>query len=164
MITIVAFSSILREPPLTLKIVFRELERTGFGLRTNPDLTDWARQGVFLLNTVLTCQEGESLAHQGWGWERFTANTLQAIGRYCQQPYVAMAWGKHAKDHIRKNLLWDAPKTEVLEACHPVAESRSNGRIRFVGCKHFIKANHFLWVNGVTPVNWTGLPGGDKFI
>lgn len=157
-----AFSSTLNEPPLTLRIVFREMERTGLGLRHNPDLTDWANQGVFLLNTVLTCEEGQSLAHAGWGWEGFTGMTLRAISEFCHQPYVVMAWGRHAKDHIKKWLLWDRENVEVLEACHPVAESYSNGHIRFTGCNHFVKANQWLWAQGATPVNWTGLPTGDN--
>lgn len=155
-----AFSSTLNEPPLTLRIVFRELEREGYGKRTSSDLTDWAQQGVFLLNTVLTCEEGKSLAHAGWGWEKFTALTLKAIGERCKQPFVVMAWGKHAKDHIRKNLLWHQDTIDVLEACHPVAESYSEGKIKFVGCNHFYDANMFLFDHGVMPINWTGLEEG----
>jgi len=152
-----AFSSTEVDLPLTLKIVSRELERTGYGPLTSGDLTPWAKQGVMLLNAVLTCEEGQSRAHAGWGWERFVAYTLRRIGGECKQPYVIMAWGSDAKELIRHNLDWSGTNCTVLEACHPVAESRSNGRYKFVGCGHFAKANQWLWEHGQEQIAWTPL-------
>lgn len=151
-----AFSSTQPDLPLTLKIVNRELERTGYGTLQSGDLTPWAKQGVFLLNTVLTCEEGQSLAHKGWGWEQFTGHTLRLISIVCKQPYVVLAWGKYAQELIRQRLDWSVSNCEVLIACHPVAESYSEGRIKFVGCGHFEKTDKWLTAHGVPPVNWTG--------
>lgn len=150
-----AFSSTQPDLPLTLRIVNRELERTGYGTLLNGDLTPWANQGVFLLNTVLTCEEGKSLAHKGWGWEEFTGYTLKMIGEHCKQPFVVMAWGRHAQDLIREKLDWSGSNCEVLTACHPVAESWSGGRIKFVGCGHFAKANNWLADKGQNQIAWT---------
>lgn len=153
-----AFSSTQPDLPLTLKIVSKELERTGYGTLRSGDLTPWAVQGVFLLNTVLTCEEGKSLAHEGWGWEKFTGRTLELIAMCCPQPFVVLAWGRYAQNLIRQKLDWSREdrEIEVLTACHPVAESYSEGKIKFVGCGHFEKADKWLTAHGIPPVNWTG--------
>jgi len=150
-----AFSTTEPDLPLTLRLVSKELERTGYGPLKNGNLTAWAKQGVMLLNSILTCLQGQSRAHAGWGWERFTGYTLKMIGQHCKQPFVVMAWGSDAKSLIRQNLDWSSSNCEMLEACHPVAESRSNGRYKFVGCGHFEKANAWLTDRDQQPIFWT---------
>lgn len=148
-----AFSSTEKELPLTLKIVSRELERSGYGRLESGDLTFWANQGVMLLNAVLTCEQGNSLAHKGWGWELFVGETLRHIGNL-QQPIVIMCWGKHATGLVSQKLDWSKPNFHVLTSCHPVAESYSHGAIKFVGCGHFRKANDWLYKHKQTPIRW----------
>lgn len=148
-----AFSTKDVLPPKTLRIVFEELERTGFGRRTNPNLEDWAAQGVMLLNTILTCTFRETLSHKGWGWEKFIAATLDHINEI-ETPLVVLAWGRAAQDLIEQHIM-EQPGRLILYSCHPVAESYSEGKIKFVGCGHFIKAYRFLENEGVVPVNWT---------
>lgn len=147
-----AFSTRDALPPLTLRIVFDELEREGYGKRYNPNLVDWAEQGVMMLNTVLTCSYKETLSHQGWGWEKFIAATLDHINDL-PQPLVVMAWGTPAKNLVREHICESGTKL-ILQAIHPVAQSRSEGRLKFVGCRHFIKANEFLSESGVEPIEW----------
>lgn len=153
-----AFSTKERLPPKTLRIVFGEIERSGYGRRYNPDLTDWAAQGVMLLNTILTCTYRQTLSHKGWGWERFIAATLDHINDLVQ-PFVVMCWGTHARDlvkaHIPMNpLLIQQGNRMILNSCHPVAESYSNGAFKFTGCYHFTDANQFLIGNGLEPIDW----------
>lgn len=147
-----AFSTRDALPPLTLRIVFDELEREGYGKRYNPNLVDWAEQGVMMLNTCLTCSYKMSLSHQGWGWEKFIAATLDHINDL-NQPFVVMAWGSPAKALVREHILREGNRI-ILEAIHPVAQSRSEGRLKFVGCRHFEHANEFLKNRGVEPIEW----------
>lgn len=147
-----AYSSLQSSVPKTLRIVFSEMDRTGFGRRTNPDLTDWAAQGVMLLNTILTCELNSTLSHKGWGWEWFVGKTLDRINQL-PQPFVIMAWGRHAQDLIKEHIMI-TPDRLLLQSPHPVAESYSEGRIRFTGCDHFRKANAFLESRGVEGIIW----------
>lgn len=155
-----AFSTTEPELTLTLRIINRELERSGYGKLPTGDLTFWAEQGVMLLNTVLTCEQGNSLAHKGWGWEKFVSITLEHISKL-DQPIVVMMWGNHAKELVTQKLAWDKANFHTLTACHPVAESYSEGRIRFVGCNHFLEANRWLINQGGETVNWTNIPWAD---
>lgn len=154
-----AFSTRNALPPKTLRIVFNEIEREGLGRRHSANLTDWAEQGVMLLNTILTCTYRETLSHKGWGWEKFIGHTLNAIDNL-SHPFVVMAWGTHAKDLIKEHISFNSKHSSVafdrlyLQSCHPVAESYSNGSIKFTGCNHFIKANEFLESNGMDEVQW----------
>lgn len=154
-----AFSTKEALPPKTLRIVFRELERTGYGRRHNPNLSDWAEQGVMLLNTILTCTYRQTLSHKGWGWEKFIAATLDHINDLAQ-PFVVMCWGTHARELVQAHV-FDGETAKgyysnrlILKSCHPVAESYSNGAIRFTGCNHFQDANQFLMRNGLEPIEW----------
>lgn len=148
-----AFSTKEPLPPKTLRIVFEEMERTGFGRRFNPNLEDWAAQGVMLLNTILTCTYRQTLAHKDWGWERFIAATLDHINDL-SHPLVVMAWGRAAQELIGEHIV-STPDRLLLRSCHPVAESYSEGRIKFVGCGHFQKANQFLLDQGVRRIDWS---------
>lgn len=148
-----AFSTKRPLIPLTLRIVFDELERNSYGRRYSPNLEDWADQGVMLLNTVLTCGYRNTLSHKGWGWEKFVGATLDWINEI-KHPFVVMAWGTPAKELVKEHILFDSPNRLFLKAIHPVAQSRSEGRLKFVGCDHFMQANIFLQDKGVEPVEW----------
>ena len=158
-----AFSTKEALPPMTLRIVFDELERTGFGRRYDPNLQDWATQGVMLLNTILTCTYKETLSHKGWGWERFIGKVLDEISKI-DHPFVVMGWGRHAQDLIKQHILFDGVSKHgltpldtnrlYLTSIHPVAQSYSNGSMLFVGCGHFEKANLFLEQHGMDEIQW----------
>ena len=148
-----AFSTQEALPPKTLRIVFDEMEREGYGRRHNPNLIDWAQQGVMLLNTILTCTYRATLSHKGWGWERFIGITLDEINRI-DHPFVIMAWGTHAKDLIEAHIDTNKESRLYLKSIHPVAESYSNGYYKFTGCDHFRKANEFLERCGMDEVRW----------
>jgi uracil-DNA glycosylase len=137
-----SFSYRGKSTPASLRIIFKELERSGFGKRTNADLTDWAEQDVMLLNAVLTTTTGVSLAHKNCGWEIITGRTLQIINDLPQK-LVVMAWGSSAKDLVMKYIR-ETDKHLILKCCHPMAEQYSGGQIKFTGNDHFRKTNEFL--------------------
>ena len=111
------------------------------------DLSRWAEQGVFLLNTVLTVEEKKPGSHGGFGWDAFTDEVIRTISH--QQPHVVfMLWGNYAQ---KKEGLIDTTKHAVLKAPHPSPLSAYQG---FLGCKHFSKANAFLESVGIRPVHW----------
>jgi uracil-DNA glycosylase len=111
------------------------------------DLSRWAEQGVFLLNTVLTVEEKKPGSHGGFGWDAFTDEVIRTISQH--QPHVVfMLWGNYAQ---KKEGLIDTTKHAVLKAPHPSPLSAYQG---FLGCKHFSKANAFLESAGIRPVQW----------
>jgi uracil-DNA glycosylase len=112
------------------------------------ELTAWAKNGVLLLNTVLTVREGAPTSHRGMGWEVFTDKVISLLGKR-EKPMVFMLWGSFAKS---KAQLIDSKKHLVLTAAHPSPLSAYNG---FFGCKHFSSANAFLKANGIEEVDWT---------
>lgn len=144
-----AFSSQNGMTP-SLVVMYKELEREYNVWRRQTDLTDWARQGVMLLNTTLTTRFGETGAHKYWGWDLFIAATLRHISTL-QHPYVVMAWGASAKEGVRSYLV--NPSSLVLTAFHPQAENY-NPANKFIGCGHFRKANEFLEQHGIRPIKW----------
>lgn len=110
------------------------------------NLTHWAEQGVFLLNTTLTVRDGEPLSHKGHGWEIFTDNVIRALNEN-DNPKVFLLWGNNAK--VKKSLITNKNHL-ILEAGHPSPLS-----VRyFYGCKHFSKTNDFLIKNGLKPIKW----------
>lgn len=110
------------------------------------NLTRWAEQGVFLLNTTLTVRDGEPLSHKGHGWEIFTDNVIRALNEN-DNPKVFLLWGNNAK--VKKSLITNKNHL-ILEAGHPSPLS-----VRyFYGCKHFSKTNDFLIKNGLKPIKW----------
>lgn len=135
--------------PVSLQFIFKELVAEGLGTRTNADLTDWASQGVMLLNTVLTTEENKIFAHRNWGWEFLVAHTLKHINSLPQK-FVVMAWGAPAQDLVNRYIL---PTQDhlILKTCHPMAQQYSGNRIKFIGCNHFTKANEHL---GDKAVKW----------
>ena len=117
---------------------------------THGNLTNWAKQGVLLLNAVLTVKAHQANSHKGKGWEKFTDAVIKAVsdGR---EKVVFLLWGRNARD---KKALIDTKKHLVLECAHPSPLSAYNG---FFGCNHFIKANEYLEKNGIQPIKWSEL-------
>jgi uracil-DNA glycosylase len=137
-----AYSSRGNSLSLTLKYIFDELEQSGLGKRVNTDLTDWAEQGVMLLNTILTYDQSNKHPHYNIGWEFFIAKTLRYINLLPQR-FVVMAWGSFVQGAVLKYI----KKTKdhiVLYACAPIMEDLTGGSVKFVGCNHFVLANKHL--------------------
>lgn len=111
------------------------------------DLTPWARQGVLLLNTVLTVVAGQPNSHKGVGWETFTDAVINKLNSR-NTPTVFLLWGRNALD---KRALITNPTHLVLTAAHPSPLSAFNG---FFGCRHFSKTNEFLCKNGLEEIVW----------
>jgi uracil-DNA glycosylase len=137
-----------KDIPPSLQNIYKELESDcGCYIPNNGYLKKWAKQGVLLLNTVLTVRAHQANSHQGKGWEQFTDAVIQAVNAQ-DRPIVYMLWGNPAQ---RKIPMLTNPKHLVLKAPHPSPLSAYRG---FFGCKHFSQANEFLEKNGVTPIDW----------
>ena len=136
------------EPPPSLKNMYKELYDD---LKVTPpahgELTSWAKQGVLMLNTVLTVREGCPNSHKGKGWEYFTDRVISELNNKTT-PVVFLLWGANAKT---KATLITNPLHVKLETVHPSPLSAYGG---FFGCKHFSKTNEILTKNGLTPINW----------
>ena len=136
------------EIPPSLKNIYKEIhEDTGDKIPETGDLTRWAKQGVLLLNAVLTVREHQANSHKGKGWEQFTDAIIKAVDAE-DRPIVFLLWGRNARD---KKELVSNPKHLVLEAAHPSPLSAYNG---FFGCRHFSKCNRFLTENGAQEIDW----------
>ena len=134
--------------PPSLQNIFAELSRD-LGTR-RPDhgcLLPWARQGVLLLNAVLTVEQGRAGSHQGKGWEGFTDACVAALDRE-REGLVFLLWGSHAQARGRR---LDRRRHLVLEAPHPSPLSAHRG---FIGCGHFSRANAYLAEQGKAPIDW----------
>ncbi|MDF2566631.1 MAG: uracil-DNA glycosylase [Oscillospiraceae bacterium] len=135
-------------PPPSLHNIFKEIhDDTGASTFRHGELTSWAKQGVLLLNTVLTVREGAPNSHKGKGWEIFTDNVISILSQR-QDPIVFILWGANAKS---KTALITNPNHLILTAAHPSPLSAHNG---FFGCRHFSKTNEFLKGIGKSPINW----------
>lgn len=134
--------------PPSLVNIYKELEEDlGCYVPNNGYLEKWARQGVLLLNTVLTVRAHQANSHQGRGWEQFTDAVISAVNAK-DEPVVFLLWGRPAQS---KRSMLTNPKHLILEAPHPSPLSAYRG---FFGCRHFSKTNEFLKANGLTPVDW----------
>ena len=134
--------------PPSLVNIFRELhDDMGCTMPKSGNLTPWAKQGVLLLNTVLTVRAHQAFSHQGHGWEQFTDAILRAVNGQ-DRPIVFMLWGTPAQ---QKASMLNNPRHLVLKAPHPSPLSAYRG---FFGCRHFSQCNAFLEKNGVSPINW----------
>lgn len=134
--------------PPSLQNIFKELQTDlNIEISEDGDLTRWAKQGVFLLNSVLTVRKGQAGSHQGKGWELFTDEVIRILSRE-KQNLVFMLWGNYARN---KKELIDGEKHLVLEAAHPSPFSAHNG---FFGCKHFSIANEYLAQKDLKIINW----------
>ena len=133
--------------PPSLKNIFKEIE-SDLGVRMSgcPDLESWARQGVLLLNAVLTVRGGEAASHGKIGWQEFTDAVIKYISDNCEG-VVFMLWGNFART---KAELIDSSRHVVLQAAHPSPLARG----AFFGCRHFSQANAALTASGRTPINW----------
>lgn len=138
----------IKVPP-SLQNIYKELQTDipGFTIPAHGCLTSWAKQGVLLLNAVLSVQDSKPLSHAKKGWEQFTDNVISLINENSQN-VVYMLWGAKAKDKC-KNV--DREHNLVLESAHPSPLSAYNG---FFGCHHFSQANAYLQQHGKTPINW----------
>lgn len=136
------------KPPPSLKNIYKELKTdVGFNEPNHGELTQWAKQGVFLLNATLTVRKSQPGSHQKKGWETFTNETIKAISNK-KKGVVFLLWGRFAQE--KENLI-DAKKHHILKAAHPSPFSAYNG---FFGCKHFSKTNSLLQSQNLTPINW----------
>jgi len=133
--------------PPSLKNIFKEIE-TDLGVRMSgyPNLEKWARQGVLLLNAVLTVRAGAAASHSKIGWEEFTDAVIRHISDNCEG-VVFLLWGNFARS---KSVLIDRSKHHVLEAAHPSPLARG----AFFGCRHFSRTNALLKAQGKTPIDW----------
>lgn len=134
--------------PPSLRNIYKELEAEGFHPDTSTgNLTKWAEQGVFLINSCLTVREHEPNSHSGKGWERFTDEVIKALS-YDDNPKVFLLWGNYAQ---KKSSLIKNPKHLVLKSAHPSPLSASRG---FFGNNHFISVNNFLKDKGLKEIKW----------
>lgn len=135
-------------PPPSLKNIFKELQSdVGKAPSANGELTAWAKQGILLLNNVLTVREGEPTSHKGKGWEIFTDRVISELNRK-QTPVVFLLWGAHAQ---KKAEIITNPIHYKLCSVHPSPLSASRG---FLGCGHFSKTNALLKQNNLKPIEW----------
>jgi len=134
--------------PPSLRNIYKEIEADiGLPMSKNGDLSSWAKQGVFLLNTTLTVRSASPGSHQGKGWERLTDAAITALSKG-REGLVFLLWGKPAQS---KEKLIDSSRHFVLKAPHPSPLSAYSG---FLGCKHFGKTNKILLDLGKTPIHW----------
>ena len=140
--------------PPSLKNILKEVEQDyaeGFYLNAQTNLEHWAKQGVFLINTVLTVEKGHAASHSKLGWQQFTKATLKhllARPNSTHRPMVFMLWGRHAQEFEG---MIDHDKHLVLKAAHPSPFSAHKG---FFGCKHFTQCNNFLESTYQNPIVW----------
>ena len=133
--------------PPSLKNIFKEIESDlGVKMSGYPDLEKWARQGVLLLNAVLTVRAGQPTSHSKIGWQDFTDAVIRYISDNCEG-VVFLLWGNFART---KSALIDHSKHHVLEAAHPSPLARG----AFFGCRHFSQTNALLASRGLRPIDW----------
>lgn len=136
------------QPPPSLINIYKELESDcGCTLPTHGELTKWTKQGVLLLNTVLTVRKGQANSHQNHGWEQLSDEIIRTLNER-ESPIVFLLWGKHAKSKIP---LINHPQHAIFSCSHPSPYSADFG---FFGCRHFSKTNAFLIEHGEQPIDW----------
>ena len=135
--------------PPSLRNIYKELqEDLGGELPTEGDLSHWAKQGILLLNTVLTVEEGNANSHKGMGWERLTNRLIESLNEL-NHPVIFILWGKPAQD---KEKLITNPSHVILKSPHPSPLSAYRG---FFGSKPFSRINDILIQQGQIPIRWT---------
>ena len=136
------------EIPPSLVNIYKELhDDLGCYIPNNGYLVKWAKQGVLMLNTVLTVRAHQANSHRGIGWEEFTNAAIRVLNEQAR-PIVFILWGSPAQ---RKKEMLNNPKHLILEAPHPSPLSAYRG---FFGSKPFSQTNAFLEKNGLTPIDW----------
>lgn len=133
--------------PPSLRNIYKELENEGFTPPLNGDLSCWARQGVLLLNSILTVRKGQPLSHRSIGWETFTNKVLQVLS-FDEVPKIFILWGAQAQ--LKAGLI-DTSIHLILKSAHPSPLSANKG---FFGNNHFRKANEFLYANRDSTIYW----------
>ena len=134
--------------PPSLVNIYQELhDDLGLTIPDNGYLEKWARQGVMLLNTVLTVRAHRANSHRGHGWEQFTDAAIRALAAR-EAPMVFLLWGRPAQE---KRAMITDPRHLVLTAPHPSPLSAYRG---FFGCRHFSRTNEYLEKNGAAPIDW----------
>ncbi|MGL6123413.1 MAG: uracil-DNA glycosylase [Shewanella sp.] len=137
------------KPPPSLANMYKELatDIDGFVVPSHGDLSAWAEQGMLMLNTVLTVEQGKAHSHAKAGWELFTTAVLELLNRQTQ-PIIFVLWGSHA---IKKGQIINAAQHPVLTGPHPSPLSAYRG---FFGCGHFSQVNQLLLERGEAPILW----------
>lgn len=133
--------------PPSLVNIFKELETDLGVIRDHSDLTGWAKQGVFLLNSIMSVEKDKPLSHKNKGWEIFTDTIIQKLNER-EKPIVFILWGSFARS---KKTFITNPQHLILEAVHPSPLSAHNG---FFGSKPFSKTNTFLITHDMKPIDW----------
>ena len=133
--------------PPSLQNIFKELENDLNIKKTDSDLTSWAKQGVFLLNSIMTVEKDKPLSHKDKGWEIFTDNIIKCLNER-EKPIVFVLWGSYARS---KKVLITNKRHLVLESVHPSPLSDYRG---FFGSKPFSKINAFLEKNNIEKIEW----------
>lgn len=141
----------VRTPP-SLANIYQELsdDIPDFVKPTHGNLESWARQGVLLLNSVLTVQAGNPDSHKDLGWEDFTDRVISVVNEHCEG-VIFLLWGVNAR---KKASCIDKYRHHILTAAHPSPHSAHNG---FFGCKHFSKTNKLLISQQKMPIDWTSV-------
>lgn len=135
-------------PPPSLMNMYKELvQDVGFQIPQHGYLVDWATQGVLLLNTVLTVEQGKAHSHANIGWEQFTDKVIHQLNQH-RENLVFLLWGSHAQ---KKGQFIDRTRHCVLTAPHPSPLSAHRG---FLGCRHFSKTNDYLRQQGIEQIEW----------
>ena len=135
-------------PPPSLQNMYKEIHAEyGYPIPPHGELTYWAKQGVLMMNTVLTVRESQPNSHKGMGWEIFTDNVISLLNQR-PEPMVFLLWGANAR---AKTKLITNPNHLVLQSAHPSPLSAYNG---FFGNGHFKKTNEFLKAKGMTEIDW----------
>ena len=136
----------IRIPPSLVNIYKEAMMDVGIPQPHSGDLTPWARQGVLLLNTVLTVRDGMANSHKGHGWEIFTDHIIEIMNER-EKPLVFILWGAQA----RRKAPMINPRHLVIQSAHPSPLSAHRG---FFGSRPFSRCNEFLVNNGMTPIDW----------
>jgi uracil-DNA glycosylase len=135
-------------PPPSLVNIYKEMQSDlGIPVPRTGNLTNWAQQGVLMLNATLTVRANEANSHAKIGWQDFTNTVIKKVSDD-KEHVVFILWGKFAQE---KQVLIDETKHLVLKAAHPSPFSANNG---FFGCRHFSKTNEYLASHGRDPINW----------
>lgn len=133
-------------PPPSLKNIFKELNRDlGLKIPNHGNLSSWSKEGVLLLNSILSVEYKKPLSHSHFGWEKFSDKIIEILSQK-RENLIFMLWGNYARS---KKILIDASKHHILEAPHPSPLARG-----FVGCSHFSKCNEILRQNGIKEIDW----------
>ena len=136
------------KPPPSLMNIFKELHKDiGMPIPSSGNLSTWAKQGVLLLNAVLTVRANEPASHAKIGWTKFTDDVILSLSSQ-KKGLVFILWGNFAQEKIK---LIDSSKHEILKAAHPSPFSAYKG---FFGCKHFSATNEYLVKNNIDPIDW----------